>query len=141
MRYKTYIASTGITSIALAVAGCAAPSPKRITHPYEFPAQTSSSVCTQADKAPGVGPFPPCVIKTIKSNIIVSRDIDPSAYAVVAITIAPDGTILSRKLIESSANESWNASVLRALDRTRTLPLEGITSPPLNFEIKFKVSD
>ena len=141
MRYKTYIAGTGITSIALAIAGCAAPSPQRITHPYEFPTQIVSSVCTQADKSPGKGPFPPCVIKTIKSNIVVSSDIDPNAYAIVAIAIATDGTILSRKLIESSANESWNASVLRALDKTRKLPLEGITSPPLNFKIKFKVSD
>ena len=134
-----------VSTLALAalIAGCGSPTPRQITHPYEFPKlqETSAGVCSEADKVQGSAPFAPCVIKTIKSNIFFNQSRDPRTYALVAVTIAEDGTILSRKLIDSSENQKWNEAVLRALDVTRKLPIEGTRSPPLNFEINFTMSN
>ena len=38
------------------------------------------------------------------------------------VKVAPDGTILSRKIVQSSGNKAWDDAVLRAIDKTEVLP-------------------
>jgi len=61
--------------------------------------------------------------------------------ALVEVRAAPDGTIISRKLIKSSGNKAWDDAVLKAIDKTVLLPrdIDG-TVPPL-LEINFRRRD
>jgi len=38
------------------------------------------------------------------------------------VRAGPSGSILSRRLVRSSGNKEWDEAVLRAIDRTATLP-------------------
>ena len=58
----------------------------------------------------------------IKPNITFSDDIDGNPKAEVEVRVAPDGSILSRKLIQPSGNKAWDEAVLKAIDKTETLP-------------------
>jgi len=58
----------------------------------------------------------------IKPNITFSDDVDGNPKAEVEVRVAPDGTILSRKLIQPSGNKAWDDAVLKAIDKTETLP-------------------
>jgi colicin import membrane protein len=40
----------------------------------------------------------------------------------VEVRSQPDGTISSRRLVKSSGNAAWDEAVLRAIDRTGSLP-------------------
>ena len=54
---------------------------------------------------------------------------------------APDGTIVSRKLVKSSGSASWDDSVLRAIDRTEILPRDTDGRVPPVMQIDFKPRD
>jgi len=69
----------------------------------------------------------------VKPNIVFTEDISGNPTAEVEVRVAPDGTITSRRLVKSSGAKSWDDAVLRALDRTETLPrdLDGRVHSPL----------
>jgi colicin import membrane protein len=58
----------------------------------------------------------------IKPNITFTDDVDGNPKSEVEVRVAPDGTILSRKLIQASGNKAWDDAVLKAIDKTETLP-------------------
>ena len=58
----------------------------------------------------------------IKPNITFNDDVDGNPKSEVEVRVAPDGTILSRKLIQASGNKAWDEAVLKAIDKTETLP-------------------
>jgi len=58
----------------------------------------------------------------IKPNITFAEDIEGNPAAEVEVRCAPDGTIVSRKLTKSSGNASWDAAVLKSIDKTEVLP-------------------
>jgi len=61
------------------------------------------------------------IIARIKPNIIYNVGAtDPRAE--VQLHVAPDGTIISRSLTQSSGDPEWDAAVLRAIDKTGVLP-------------------
>ena len=47
---------------------------------------------------------------------------NPTAW--VQIRVAPDGTILSSRLMDSSGSAGWDKAVLDGIDKTRSLPLD-----------------
>ncbi len=57
-------------------------------------------------------------------NIVYSGARDQSIVADVEVTVAPDGKIMSSKLVKSSGNPDWDREVLRALTRTDMLPVD-----------------
>jgi colicin import membrane protein len=77
----------------------------------------------------------------IKPNITFNDDIDGNPRAEVEVRVAPDGTILSRKLIQASGNKGWDDAVLKAIDKTETLPrdTDGRVQPVM--VISFKPKD
>ena len=58
----------------------------------------------------------------IRPNIIYSDPGSGNPVAEVEVRAAPDGTIIGRKLIKPSGNAEWDQAVLRAIDKTETLP-------------------
>ncbi len=81
------------------------------------------------------------VSATVKPNIVFIEDTQDNPEALVEVRVAPDGTIVGRKLKKSSGNKAWDDAVLKAIDKTAVLPrdVDG-TVPPL-LEINFRRRD
>ncbi|MDE2627435.1 MAG: cell envelope integrity protein TolA [Burkholderiales bacterium] len=81
------------------------------------------------------------IMARIKPNIVFSDTVDGNPLATVEVTLAPDGTIIARRLVKSSGVKSWDDAVLRAIDRTEILPrdIDGRVPPP--FQIDFRLHD
>jgi len=63
----------------------------------------------------------------IRARVKPNITFDPSAIsgnpaAEVEVRCAPDGTIVSKKLVKSSGNSAWDNAVLKAIDKTEILP-------------------
>ncbi|MBH2044733.1 MAG: cell envelope integrity protein TolA, partial [Comamonadaceae bacterium] len=58
------------------------------------------------------------VAAKVRPNIVYPDAIAGNPRAVVQVRAAPDGTIVGKKLIQSSGNKAWDDAVLRALDKT-----------------------
>jgi colicin import membrane protein len=80
------------------------------------------------------------VAARVKPNIVFTDPIDGNAQAVVQVKLAPDGTIIGKRLVQSSGVKAWDDAVLRAIERTETLPLDNGRAPPA-FEIGFRPRD
>ena len=76
----------------------------------------------------------------VRPNIVFTDDIAGNPTAEVEVRMAPDGTITSSKIVKSSGVKSWDNAVLRALDKTETLPrdVDGRVHTPLIIEFKPK---
>ncbi len=58
----------------------------------------------------------------IRPNISTPGNIEGNPQTFVEIRVALDGTILSRKLTQASGNKAWDDAVIKAIDKTETLP-------------------
>ena len=81
------------------------------------------------------------IMARIKPNILFTDVIDGNPVATVEVRLAPDGTIVGKRLVKSSGVKSWDDAVLRAIERTEVLPrdVDGRVPPP--FEIDFRRRD
>ncbi|CAG2153076.1 hypothetical protein LMG31506_04739 [Cupriavidus yeoncheonensis] len=72
------------------------------------------------------------VRQRVKPHIIFNEDINGNPAAVVAVRMAPDGSILSTRLAKSSGNAAWDNAVLRAVTLSDPLPRDDATgvAPP-----------
>jgi len=77
----------------------------------------------------------------IKPNITFTEDVAGNPKAEVEVRTSPDGTILSRKLLSSSGNKLWDEAVLKAIDKTVTLPRDEDGRVPPILEISFRPKD
>ena len=62
------------------------------------------------------------VAARVLPNVLSTDDIVGSPKAEVEVSSAPDGTIVGRRLVKSSGNRAWDEAVLKAIDRTGTMP-------------------
>ena len=69
----------------------------------------------------------------IRPNIIFTDSPAGNPVAEVEVRVAPDGSIISRKLLKPSGDAEWDKAVLRAVDKTETLPrdVDGRVPPVL----------
>lgn len=76
----------------------------------------------------------------VRPHIVFTEDISGNPKAEVEVRMAPDGTITSRKLVKSSGVKAWDEAVLRALDKTETLPrdVDGRVHTPLTIDFRPK---
>jgi colicin import membrane protein len=76
----------------------------------------------------------------VRPQIVFTEEISGNPVASVEVQMAPDGTIVSRRLVKSSGVRSWDAAVLRALDKTEVLPrdVDGRVHTPLIIDFKSK---
>jgi colicin import membrane protein len=77
----------------------------------------------------------------VKPNITFTEDISGNPTAEVEVQCAPDGTIVSRKLLKSSGNKGWDDAVLNALDKTEKLPRDTDGRVPSSMVITFRPRD
>lgn len=73
------------------------------------------------------------VAARIKPNVVLTDPVLGNPRAEVEVVTNAEGTIVSRRLVKSSGNAAWDQAVLRAIDRTGTLPkdVDGRTPSPL----------
>ncbi|WP_066731698.1 cell envelope integrity protein TolA [Cupriavidus sp. D384] len=82
------------------------------------------------------------VRRKVKPNIIFNGTVDGNPSAVVAVRLAPDGSILSKRLAKSSGDADWDNAVIRAVERSDPLPTdEGGKAPSFEFTITFRPKD
>ncbi len=62
------------------------------------------------------------LVARIKPNITYPGDVVGNPRAEVEVRVAADGTIQSRRIVQSSGNKAWDEAVLRAIDKTEVLP-------------------
>lgn len=80
------------------------------------------------------------VVAKVKPNVVFTDDIAGNPRAEVLVTTTSDGTIISRRLVTSSGNKAWDEAVLKAIDRTGTMPrdVDGRVPTPMILEFKPK---
>lgn len=82
------------------------------------------------------------IIARVKPNIVFNPDdVSGNPVAEVEVRTAPDGKIMSRKLIKSSGNKAWDEAVVKALDKTDTLPRDTDGTIPTMMVLGFKPRD
>lgn len=76
------------------------------------------------------------IVARVKPNIVFAASLASGLRADVEVRAAPDGTILGRRLVKPSGNPDWDEAVLRAIDRTQTLPrdVDGRVPSPIVIE-------
>jgi colicin import membrane protein len=62
------------------------------------------------------------LIGRIKPNISYPGDVVGNPRTEIEVKVSPDGTILSRRIVQTSGNKAWDDAVLRAIDKTENLP-------------------
>ena len=81
------------------------------------------------------------VIARVKPNIVFTEAISGNPTAVVEVRTSPDGTIIARKLTQSSGMKEWDEAVLRAIDKTEVLPRDADGRVPSPLLISFRPKD
>lgn len=81
------------------------------------------------------------VAAKVKPNIIYPDAITGNPRAEVEVRAAPDGTITSTRLVQSSGNKAWDDAVLRALQKTENLPRDVDGRVPSSLVIGFRPKD
>ncbi len=62
------------------------------------------------------------IVAQLRRNLILTDSIPGNPHVEVEIRCAPDGTIIGRRITKSSGNSTWDDAVIRAIDKTGTLP-------------------
>jgi colicin import membrane protein len=65
------------------------------------------------------------ITAAVKPNIVWTQDAPGNPVTEVEVRIASDGAIISRRIIRTSGVRDWDDAVLRAIDRTQRVPLDG----------------
>jgi colicin import membrane protein len=62
------------------------------------------------------------VAARIRRELVFTGNVPETAEAEVQVRSTPSGTIIGRSLTKSSGHPDWDEAVLRAIDKTGTLP-------------------
>jgi colicin import membrane protein len=62
------------------------------------------------------------VAARIKPNVVFTDPVPGNPRAEVEVRADAEGKIIDRRLVKSSGHAAWDQAVLRAIDRTGTLP-------------------
>ncbi|MBB6562984.1 colicin import membrane protein [Acidovorax soli] len=99
-----------------------------------------STGTAQRDSGPS-GSYGGRVAAKVKPNIVYPDAISGNPRAEVEVRLAPDGTIVGKRLVQSSGNKAWDEAVLRALEKTETLPRDVDGRVPPSLTIGFRPQD
>jgi len=94
----------------------------------------------QRDAGPS-GSYGGRVAAKVKPNIVYPDAVAGNPRAEVEVRAAPDGTITGVRLAQSSGNKAWDDAVLRALQKTETLPRDVDGRVPSSLVIGFRPKD
>ena len=74
----------------------------------------------------------------VRPNIIYPEiSVSENPTAEVLVKLAPDGTIVSKKLTKPSGNSAWDTAVLKAIDKTERFPRDTDGSVPSEIVFTF----
>ena len=73
----------------------------------------------------------------IKPNIVLLSEVSGNPVAEVEVRSAPDGSIVGRRIVKPSGNPAWDETVLRAIDRTASLPRDSDGRMPATMILVF----
>jgi colicin import membrane protein len=79
------------------------------------------------------------VAARVRPNIVFAESPAGNLTAVVEVRTASDGTIVGRKLLQSSGVIAWDEAVMKALDKTKTMPIDSDGRAPPIMEISFRL--
>lgn len=83
---------------------------------------TSTTVGTAAQSSGPSASYAGRLVAAIKPNIVFTEAINGNPAAEVEVRAGPGGSIIARRIVRSSGNKEWDEAVLRAIDRTSSLP-------------------
>jgi len=101
------------------------------------PSATGSALRSKGPSASYAGR----IAASIKPNIVFTDVVSGNPVAEVQLRVAPDGTIVSAKLIKSSGVKTWDDAVLRAIDKTGSIPRDTDGTVVPEFPIGFRPKD
>ena len=98
------------------------------------------------DGVGGGGNAKPGYADKVRKKILPLIVFNPSLVAgnpavEVGVELAPDGTIMNRKVLKSSGDAAWDRAVLRAIDDAETLPKDDNGKVPKQIRLTFKPKD
>lgn len=97
----------------------------------------TSTGTAAVDAAPSAG-YAGRLIAHIRPNIVFADTLPGNPAADVEVRAAPGGTVISRRLVKSSGFKDWDEAVLRAIDRSGTLPRDTDGRVPSTIIITFR---
>lgn len=100
-----------------------------------------NSTGTAAQSAGPSASYAGRIVARIKPNIVFTDSIVGDPITVVEVKVAPDGTIISQRIIKASTQPDWDNAVLRAVERTGQLPRDVDGRVPPTIEIRFRARD
>jgi colicin import membrane protein len=101
------------------------------------PAATGNAARTSGPSASYAGR----IKARVKPNIVLTSTVAGNPAATVEVRVAPDGTIVGRKLVTSSGSPAWDETVLRAIDKTEVLPKDTDGRVPPVISMTFRPLD
>lgn len=78
------------------------------------------------------------VVARVRPNFVYTDAISGDPAVEVELKLGPDGTIIGRKLVKGSGDSRLDEAVLRAIDKTETLPRDTDGSVPPSGVIVFR---
>ena len=78
------------------------------------------------------------LVALIRGNLVFTGSTPDNDAAEVEVSAAAGGAIISRRLVKSSGHKDWDEAVLRAIDRTATLPRDTDGRVPPRLLIAFR---
>ena len=81
------------------------------------------------------------LVGRIKPNITYPGDVQGNPRAEVEVKVSTDGTILSRRIVQTSGNKAWDDAVLRAIDKTEMVPKDSDGRVPPVIVLGFRPQD
>jgi colicin import membrane protein len=81
------------------------------------------------------------LVARIKQNVVFSDTLAGNPVAEVEVRAAANGTIIARRLVKSSGSPEWDDAVLRAIDRTGTLPRDTDGRVPGTLIVSFRAKE
>ena len=100
----------------------------------------SQSGSAAADAAPSRA-YAARLVAAIKPNIVFTDSLSGNPLAEVEVRVSPTGTVVARRIQKSSGVKEWDEAVLRAIDRTGTLPRDVDGRVPPLLIIGFRPND
>ncbi len=77
----------------------------------------------------------------VMPNIVFADEVTGNPLASVEVKVAPDGSIVGRRLVTSSGVAAWDEAVLRAIDKTEVLPRDTDGRVPPAMLLEFRPRD
>lgn len=78
------------------------------------------------------------VARRVRANVLAPFEIKGNPSAVIAVTCAPNGALLSATMQRSSGNPQWDRAVLAAVEKSDPMPRDVDGTAPASFLITFQ---